>query len=359
MVPLPRHIASLDVLRVVAALAVVAYHYLYRGAVDDMTRVTVETGSLFGLGVQHLYLGVHLFFVISGFVIMASVANRDALGFGAARFVRLWPTYALCMSITALLLWLAADPRYPMGAQTWAANLSFVAPLFGEPFADGVYWSIVAELVFYGWVTVMMLLGILPRHLLAFASGWLLLAGANELLIGSEPLRAVALTRFAPWFLFGVLLHHLLLRGTSPWAGLLVVGTVALSMHNAAVEQVEVAIKYRGTVDVPAIVALNAGLLLTFLFALQLRTTLPAWRWLAIAGGLTYPLYLLHQNLGYLALERLAPALGAWGAIALTTAGMIAAALLVTLVFDPPARRAVGRLADAVLGLLPRAIARA
>ena len=351
---LPRHLATLDILRVLAALAVLAYHYLYRGALEGgYTTVGIETGHILGLGVEHLYLGVHLFFAVSGFVIMASVGNRDALTFAIARFVRLWPVFALSATITAAVLLWADHPAMPMSATTWAANLTFVAPAFGEPFADGVYWSIVVELVFYAWVALMIAVGVLPRHLLAFASAWLALIAANELFLDSAALRFGLLTRFGPWFLFGILMHHALTRGASRWLTVLVVAALSLSMHNAADEQLAVAAKYAIEPNVPAVLSMNALLLLLFLAALQLRFAVPAVRWLTVAGALTYPLYLLHQNIGYLSLEHLAPLIGDLGAIAVTTVGAIALAWFVSEGFDRPARRTLQRLIDATLSVTP------
>ena len=352
--PTASHLASLDVVRFAAAMAVVAFHFLYRGTVDEtFTTVRFETGALGELVVEHLYLGVHLFFVVSGFVIMASVRDRDALAFAIARFVRLWPVYALCVTITAVVLLLEQDGRFPMSAATWAANLSFVAPLFGHPFADGVYWSIVLEIVFYGWVTIMIAVGVLPRHLLAFSAAWLALAGSNELFADSEALRLGFATRYAPWFLFGALMHHLVSRGSRAVALLLLLLTVALSMHNVVDEHLEVAARYGSEPAVPTVMLLNAALLLVFLAALHWRLALAPRPWLVTLGALTYPLYLLHQNIGYIVLERLSPMVGRHAALVVTVAAALIAAWAITRFFDAPARRALRRLIASLLAYIP------
>ena len=351
---LPRHIATLDVLRVAAALAVLAYHYLYRGALaPGFTTIGFETGHVLGLGIEHLYLGVHLFFTVSGFVIMASVADRGALAFAIARFVRLWPVFVMCATITLAVLAFADEPAMPSGLAQWLANLTFVAPAFGEPFADGVYWSIVVELVFYAWVALMIAVGVLPRHVLAFTTAWLVAIVGNELILESGALRFGLVTRFGPWFIFGILMHRALTRGGGRWLGPLLLATLAMAMHNVADEQLEVAAKYAVAPNVPAVLTANALLLLAFLAALQWRYRLPATGWLAAAGALTYPLYLLHQNLGYVALNRLAPVIGETASVALVSVAAIALAWLVSERFDRPARRALGRLIEAVLSAIP------
>ena len=348
------HLATLDIVRVAAAAAVVAYHLLHRGAIGgEYLSVTFETGTLAGLGVRHLYLGVHLFFAVSGFVIMASVDGRGWRDFALARLVRLWPTYALCVTLTALALAAFGDARFPVDGAGWLANLSFVAPLFGHPFMDGVYWSIVVELVFYAWVAVALAAGVLPGRVLAFAGLWLAIAAVNELALDAGWLRDVLATRFAPWFAFGILMHEALRRGTSAPLALLLIGAIALSMHNVADEQIELATRYGLPVDVPGTIVVNAGLLLAFLAALHWRAALRPRPWLVTAGLLTYPLYLLHQNIGYVALERLAPLIGRGAASFAALAGLGVAAWAITRWFDPPARRAVRALGSALARARP------
>ena len=70
-------IYQIDLFRFVAALSVVLYHYLFRGwAADNMSDVNFsEIGHFF----QYGYLGVHLFFIISGFVILLSIKHKSII----------------------------------------------------------------------------------------------------------------------------------------------------------------------------------------------------------------------------------------------------------------------------------------
>ena len=340
------HVATLDVLRFAAAFAVLVYHYLYRGAAPPpITETSFEGGAW----VRHLYLAVHLFFAISGFVIIASVRDRDALGFATARFVRLWPAYAICAAVTLLAVHLAGDARFPASFEQWAANLTFLAPALGHPFADGAYWSIVVELVFYAWVAVMILLRVLPRHTLVFAAGWLAVSGLNELWLDHEMLRHAAATPFAPWFVFGMVAYHFVTRGHSALAWAVALTAIVLSMHHAVAEQVEIATGYSARPDRAGIVAANGAMLIVFALAVHVRHRLRPKPWLFALGALTYPLYLLHQHIGYVALDRLAPALGKHAALGLTIAGVLLLAFVVERFAERPARRALRWLVDALL----------
>ena len=55
-----------------------------------------------------------------------------------------------------------------------------------------------------------------------------------------------------------------------------------------------------------------------FVAALLARLAHTASAHVLMLGGLTYPLYLLHQNVGYIALDALSPSIGRWPALALT-----------------------------------------
>ncbi len=120
-------IEGLDILRLFAALSVVIFHYSFRGAAaDDLTRVSLP--ALVPI-TKYGYLGVDLFFVISGFVIAWSAEGRHWLQFAVARFARIYPAFVFCM--TADLRGDDADRRAALRAprfQQWVANLFIFSP---------------------------------------------------------------------------------------------------------------------------------------------------------------------------------------------------------------------------------------
>mgnify|MGYP001576560831 CR=1 FL=1 len=67
----------LDLIRFIAALYVVFYHLCYRGFAKDNLSILqfspLENFAKYG------YLGVDLFFIISGFVIIMSVKNSNLI----------------------------------------------------------------------------------------------------------------------------------------------------------------------------------------------------------------------------------------------------------------------------------------
>lgn len=156
--------AILDPLRFVAAMAVLFYHYsIY---LDD-SYVMLTSITKFG------YLGVNFFFLLSGFVIMSSAQNRGAFEFAYARALRLYPAFIICLLFTVTV-------SYFLGGETYrfleiVANATILNDYLGIPNIDGVYWTLQAELKFYGCVFLLSLTGAFAywRYWLAI---WLALA---------------------------------------------------------------------------------------------------------------------------------------------------------------------------------------
>ena len=143
---------SLDLLRLLAALAVVFYHY--------SVFIDVDTGrALFGffdLG----YLGVNFFFMLSGFVIMASAQGRGAFAFLVARGQRLYPAFIACLGLTLLAIGWSSGQVLPM--QQILANATLLNDYIKIPNVDGVYWTLQAEIKFYACVFLLSLMRVLP-----------------------------------------------------------------------------------------------------------------------------------------------------------------------------------------------------
>lgn len=98
-----KRLYQIDLFRFIAALMVVLFHYTFRGFIVNSSIVAFPfLGFIFKYG----YLGVDLFFMISGFVIYMSIENSSLLNFLKSRIVRLYPAFWICVSITALFIYL-------------------------------------------------------------------------------------------------------------------------------------------------------------------------------------------------------------------------------------------------------------
>lgn len=326
--------ASLDLLRLIAAVAVAAFHYLFRGPIADgyLTVSYPEAAPLAIFG----YLGVRLFFLISGFVIAWSAEGRDVVSFALARFVRLWPGFAICMAITFVVMATAAHPAFPVTWAQFVANLTMFAPAFGQPFMDGAYWSIVLEIVFYFWVALAVLAGLFDRRRLELVAAWLVVAVANEFVVGSEALRNLFVTEYAGFFAGGILAYDMMARGRRPEALALFAAAFLFSAASLFSGRAWMLEHYGEALSPLALVVSAFAVYAIFLGALAVDIR-PS-RATALLGALTYPLYLLHQHVGYALIEAFAPHIGRWPAVGATFVIAFAAAGFVVVALERPAQ---------------------
>lgn len=330
-------IATLDLLRLLAALVVTAFHYLFRGGLGD---------NYLGEGypeIEHIaiygYLGVNLFFLISGFVIAWSAEGREWQTFAVARFARLYPGFLACMIITWAVLMIWPHPVFPVSLKQFFANLFIFSPALGQKFVDGVYWSIVMELIFYGWVAVMIAAGLFSRCKLQLITIWLAISVVNEFFIQSYPLKLLFLTEYSPLFASGVLVHHIASRGRSPEALMLLAAAFLLACNYLLIGQNYQQTHYGVSIPFWGLMAANVTIYSLLIGAVVLRDKVRPTPFIFMLGALTYPLYLLHQNAGYVAIDALRPHIGKWPAALVTTVVMIMLAVLVWRVVERPSRR--------------------
>ncbi|MFD8630835.1 acyltransferase family protein [Streptomyces sp. NPDC059533] len=147
----------LDALRGIAALAVVMHHlklplrWVPHGN---------EVPNYLDLGV----FGVMLFFLVSGYIIPASLERRgDVRGFWIGRAFRIYPVVIVTFVASLLILprkyTVVAGWAYDHPLLSLAANGLLLQDLMGVPNALGVLWTLTYEMVFYYFVTALFLLG--------------------------------------------------------------------------------------------------------------------------------------------------------------------------------------------------------
>ncbi len=336
----------LDLLRLLAALSVVFFHYSFRGAAGDdgFTALSLPAWAPF---TKYGYMGVQLFFIISGFVIAYSAENRSAIAFGIARIARIYPCFLICMTLTFVITLAIGAPNFHVGLAQWLANLIIAAPALHRPFIDGAYWSLIYELVFYGWVALLLTTGWFRKHIDAIIVVWLGIAVLNYGL-DSMVLKHVFLTDQSGFFAAGIVLYEMYRGRRDRTVKLL----LALTTVIAVGQSLEYAQGFRDHMHVTssdmvvAILSLTAIALVALV--LKVRTVPLPSRLVAAAGGITYPLYLLHQNTGYMIFNRIGAAAPFAPVLIATIVAMIVLAFLIWRFAERPGQRLLKRLLNAV-----------
>lgn len=332
-------IEVLDGLRLVAALAVVAYHLMISAGGERLGAWPLPSREQFGplaTGVAEFgWLGVHFFFVISGFVICLSAWGRSPSQFLVSRAVRIYPAYWFTVLLAAGVSLAFGTDRRPRSLEQVLVNLTMLERPLGVRELDPVFWTLWAELRFYLLFGVVVLAGVTVRNVLAFCLVWLV-GSVVAVQSGSALLEVVLVPEYAPCFVAGVALYLVRRQGSSLPLWLLVGLSWALAQHHLAaqVHATEKNLKH-GISDLVASGLVTAAFVVVALVATG-RLDRVRGRWLTVAGTLTYPLYLVHKNLGTLVVERLAGRVPTWPLLLGLTASLLVLAWLVHRLVERP-----------------------
>lgn len=294
--------------RLACALGIVALHYgvtfwhapsLRSWHLLGGLRYRAEGEAIFTQG----WIGVELFFVISGMMIAQSGRGASRAVFLRRRLERLVPGAWICATLTLAVvgLGLGWDGELLAG---WLRSVAF-CPVLGQ--IDDCYWTLGIELSFYLAITVLLngrgspVIG--PALMIGGASAlfWLSdFAGVDPWALSGDRLLQLALLPHGCFFALGMMLAHTGERRVAVCASIAAVMLVAGGIE--IVRHAEASARLTG-IATPAAVPLGLFLLgVTALIAAP-RLQRPLSRWCTPAtarrwGGATYPLYLIHQDAG-------------------------------------------------------------
>lgn len=203
-------------------------------------------------------------------------------------------------------------------------NLTMVPEWFDVPLVDGAYWSLAIEVHFYICVYLAIRLSLLKRIELLLAL-WLcvsLVDAIHRMYVLELWLNA----RWGPFFVAGAACYLIRTRGYTTTRAALMGVAYLLSVHSVLQEL------KRGSTDLdPAIVV---GVISIF-YLLFVLIAFNKWRmqeaaWTTIPGFLTYPVYLIHQNIGYVVDQKLYELTHSWWlSIGIVLAGVLTTATLI------------------------------
>ncbi|KQZ86351.1 acyltransferase family protein [Pseudomonas sp. Root562] len=332
-----RRLNELDLLRFLAAIAVVFFHYAFRGyAKGDMSTMPYP---LLAEPAKYGYLGVELFFMISGFVILMTASSNNLRAFFISRVVRLCPAFWVCCTITFAITLAIGQPRYSADFYQYIINMAFLSELMGVPQIDGVYWSLFVEIQFYLMISILLAFKKIEK-VETYLVFWLLISATAELL-AFEKLRSILITDYAAYFIAGATFYIIWAKGITKTRVFLLAGALALANYTAIVWAELLESKYATEYN-PLIVCSVIGLFfITFILISTNKTgAIATYNWTAL-GALTYPLYLLHQMIGFMIFNIAYPAVNShillWGTIVL----MLGASYAINKLIEIPMARSI------------------
>lgn len=308
----------IDGLRGVAALAVVCYHL--RLAVDEAARGPWLWDGLRWV-INRGFLGVDVFFVLSGFVIAYSTRtgphNLSFLGrFALRRSIRLDPPYWVAIALEVLLVTLTIRLFPSLGTELPTlkqviAHLFYAQNILGYGDIVTIFWTLCYEVQFYLFFVLLRISWQqLPNRVLAVIVLTALFVASLSVRFTTVSLSGFALDRWFQFFL-----------GVMAWWVL--AGKVQARVLVATWFAVMIVALAAGKPD--QIVGVGTSILMV---VAGVRGKMGSWlagRTIQFLGKISYSLYLIHLAVGWRAISlvgQLSPPLSAPQAIALFLGGI-------------------------------------
>lgn len=147
----------IDLVRFLAALSVLLFHLGYSSWQERSSALSIVQGAYSipeGIIYWFGWVGVQIFFVISGFVIANSASHSSPLNFVKGRMVRLYPAAWICGIISALVA-----TTLSLYGNSELIERTFKSLILSPkgPWIEGVYWTLALEIFFYGLIFLLVL----------------------------------------------------------------------------------------------------------------------------------------------------------------------------------------------------------
>jgi peptidoglycan/LPS O-acetylase OafA/YrhL len=169
------HFALLDPLRFGAALFVAVFHLMFYSWAGSSIGAPQGFEQLFAADISFPnaapytwfgWVGVEIFFVISGFVIANSASNSSPKDFLLGRALRLYPAVWIASTLSLVILLIFLREKTSEFILPYLQSMLLIPKGINGKWLDAVYWTLAAEMAFYGLVfCTLMTRTVTLRHL--------------------------------------------------------------------------------------------------------------------------------------------------------------------------------------------------
>lgn len=337
-----KRIYQIDLFRFIAAMAVVLFHFMFRGNEHELHKMSVvgfpEIGDYFKYG----YLGVDLFFIISGFVISLSIRNFNLGRFVKSRFLRLYPAYWFCVTMTSLIVLIWGGSMFSVNFYQYLVNMTMFNGFVGVEHIDGVYWSLMEELKFYFIIAFYLILRrIKVFDLNVVIVAWLLLSLLSVIIdfnshIILKVLRFAFTLFYSSYFIAGMIFYKIYKEGVNYKYILGLLVCLGISMHYATGKIIVLETNF-GSPFSPVIICtfVISFYIIMFLASTQKLNLINSPKLIKL-GVLTYPLYLIHENIGFIIFNETADVFNKYLGLILILALMLWVSHLISVYIEKP-----------------------
>lgn len=280
---------SLDCIRVIACICIVLYHYTTRFI------ELYDQNSYWNFSFNTGAAAVDVFFILTGFFSIYYLNSQKIDVSLRRKALRLYPTYWICVSLTFVICYFFLKER-STSFSVFLVNLTMFQSFISIPSVDGAYWTLAYDLIFYTFIAIISSNKILYSKIDIILCLWLIFS--------------IGFSIIFPWntsfFLFKVLKRVFILDGIYAFAiGAALANMIKNKKTKTTFFMFLLSLIYIviNRLYVNLIYILLFGLLFYLLTKYENLINKNIRYIVTYLSLLTYPFYLLHQNIGYLILK--------------------------------------------------------
>lgn len=297
-----KHYHGLNIIRGICAIFIVLYHYTAR--YNDIEFIPEHLKTNWEITFPWGCLAVVTFFLLSGFLCNVERSGTEKtekpVQYLRKRFIRLYPAFLVAVCLTSLVTFIWYKEAF-VGVKDILLNLTMLPALLKAQSVDGVYWTLQYEIIFY-FIIVALLFINKPQWNKYLFNGWLAAAIAFYW-IGGETgsgiifsmIRIFLMPSYIQTFLLGIALKQICEDKQDYWTYAMIV----LSLVNHYFWQ-----GLNSTIWLATF-----ALLILYITKLNPNTILnkdnKVAKFFGWLSGISYALYLVHQNIGYAIIQGL------------------------------------------------------
>lgn len=346
---------EIDLLRFLAAISVVLYHYTYRAYMQGNFSPVAYT-RLGGI-TKYGWLGVQLFFIISGYVVLLSAYGKTFRQFFISRTTRLYPAFWVAVTLTFCFTRLFGpnsdspywNSTFDLSFKDYLINMTMLYGFTGSKLVDSAYWSLTIELSFY-FIIALIILSNNYRNLPLIILLWLGYATIH-LFIQTMPFGKILFPIHASYFAAGMLFYMIQNKWFSNWKlyGLLLL-TFILSLKSLYLETEFYHNLFHDnsfSLIIPTIML--CLFYIAFFLIITQSVELKRFSFLGYLGRLTYPLYLIHSTIGFILYQRLGGHINKYLILLLLLATMLLIAYTIHTIIEKPLSKLMSSIINKML----------
>lgn len=322
---------EIDIFRIIAISSVMLFHYTFRGyAADNMSILSFpELGMIFKYG----YLGVSLFFMISGYTIFLSSKNKSLKDYLVSRVLRLYPSFWIAVTLTAVITFFWGGERYHVNLVQYFLNLTMLNGYIGVKSVDGAYWFMFVILKFYFLMALVLCLR-LNKYQEYLVGLWLLSAIVLKF-FNIPKLGFFLIPDYASLIVAGIIFLSAKTNGWNFYRSFIILISLIFSIYISTSASQGFQEHYHTSQSNFILSSVIISFYLCFYLITIKRLILKMNSKIILYGAATYPFYLIHQNIGFMIFNSFGQQYNKYFLLVVTSILMILIALIIVKYIEP------------------------